>query len=138
MSKMPRKKIRFTKEQILEACEGCFGIKANVYRKLHMPRRTFFDYCKRWPEIEQRIDEELQHGLDFTENQLMLLIQQKDFRAITFYLERKGADRGWGVNTKQQVELTSAPLQPIICFHNTPPEKSSDEDDGNESRTATP
>ena len=134
----PRKRPRHTKKEVLEACAGCLGIKANVYRKLGIPRRTFYDYCQRWPEVQQAIDDELQHGLDFAESQLFSLINQKDFRAITFYLERKGADRGWGMVGKQQVELTAAPVQPIICFHNTPPEQSSDENDRDNPTAATP
>ena len=118
---------RLTKKQVLEACVGCMGIQANVYRKLKISRRAFYDYRRRWPEVQQAIDDELQHGVDYAESQLMQLIRQQDLRAITFFLERKGGDRGW--NGKQQIELTAQPLQPIICFHATPPERPDEDDD---------
>ena len=119
---------RLTKKQVLEACVGCMGIQANVYRKLKISRRAFYDYRRRWPEVQQAIDDELQHGVDYAESQLMQLIRQQDLRAITFFLERKGGDRGW--NGKQQIEVTAQqPLQPIICFHDTPRRQDEDEDD---------
>ena len=124
---------RLTKKQVLEACVGCMGIQANVYRKLKISRRAFYDYRRRWPEVQQAIDDELQHGVDYAESQLMQLIRQQDLRAITFFLERKGGDRGW--NGKQQIELTTQPLQPIICFHATPPEKPDEDDDNTTAAT---
>lgn len=133
MAQRPKRKPRYTKEQLIEACKGCFGINANVYRKLGIGRRTWYQYRQKWPEVQQAVDDELQQGLDFAENQLMTLIQAGDYKAIAFYLERRGAERGWGPG-KQQVELTQPPVQPIICFHDTKPEpeKGSDEQDDRE------
>lgn len=134
--KRPVRTPRLTKKQVLEACEGCLGIQANVYRKLGISRRAFFDYRKRWPEIQEAIDKELEHGLDIAEKKLMDLVKAGDFRAITYLLDRKGASRGWNAG-KQQIELTSPPVQPIICFHNTPPERSNEDDrDTNRETTA--
>ena len=111
----PVKPPRYTKKEVLEACEGCMGIQANVYRKLNISRRAFYDYRKKWPEVQQAIRDELEHGLDFAESKLMSKIQAGDLKAITFFLERKGADRGWS-GGKQQIELTAPPEPPIICF----------------------
>ena len=111
----PVKPPRYTKKEVLEACEGCMGIQANVYRKLNISRRAFYDYRQKWPEVQQAIRDELEHGLDFAESKLMAKIQAGDLKAITFFLERKGADRGWS-GGKQQIELTAPPEPPIICF----------------------
>ena len=109
------RKMKLTKAQIMEAVPGCLGIVANVYRKLGIGRRTFYEYRERWPEIQQAIDDELAHGLDYAESKLMKLIEQGDFKAISFYLERRGANRGWG--QQRDVSLNSNSLiQPIIVF----------------------
>ena len=109
------RKMRCTKQQIMEAIPGSLGIIANIYRKLGIGRRAFFEYRRRWPEVQQAIDDELAHGLDFAESKLMQLIQQGDFKAISFYLERRGANRGWG--QQREISLNSNGLiQPIIVF----------------------
>ena len=109
------RKPHLTKQQVLDACVGCMGICADVHRKLGISRRAFYNYRQKWPEVQQAIDDELQRGLDFAESQLLQLIAAKDFRAISFYLERKGRDRGWGA--QQQISLQgTTPVQPLICF----------------------
>lgn len=109
------RKQRMTKQQVLEAIPGSLGINANVYRKLNISRSAFLRYRQRWPEVQQAMDEELNHGIDFAENKLMQLIQQGDFKAISFFLERRGANRGWG--QQREIQLNSNGLvQPIIVF----------------------
>ena len=109
------RKQRMTKQELLDAIPGCLGINANVYRKLNISRSVFLKYRQKWPEVQQAMDEELNHGIDFAENKLMQLIQQGDFKAISFFLERKGANRGWGQN--REIQLNSNGLiQPIIVF----------------------
>ena len=114
-AKRPVKQPKYTKAEVLAACEGCLGIQANVYRKLKISRRAFFDYRRKWPEIQQAIDDEQEQGLDVAEDKLMQKIQAGNLKAITFYLEKKGAERGWS-GGKQQIELTAPPEPPIICF----------------------
>lgn len=111
-------KLRYKKEDLIEACKGSMGICESARAKLGISRRAFYNYRKRWPEIQQTLDDELQRGLDYAESQLMQLIKGKDFRAISFYLERKGKERGW--SQQQQVNVHNVtPVQPIICFEPT-------------------
>ena len=130
----PVKPPRYTKQQVLKACEGCMGIQANVYRQLGISRRAFYDYRKKWPEVQQAINDELEHGLDFAESKLMQKIQGGDLKAITFFLERKGAVRGWS-GGKQQIELTAPPEPPIICF--TRHDHNAENDDTNAASPST-
>lgn len=121
------RKLRLSKDKILEACVGCNGIADAVRQKLGISRRAFYNYRQRWPEIQQAIDDELEVGLDAAESQLMKLVKQKDFRAIAFFLERRGRARGWGA--QQQLAVKSeTPLQPIICFDEAPPGGQEDSD----------
>ena len=108
-AKRPVKQPKYTK------AEGCLGIQANVYRRLKISRRAFFEYRRKWPEIQQAIDDEQEQGLDVAEDKLMQKIQAGNRKAISFDLEKKGADRGWS-GGKQQIELTAPPEPPIICF----------------------
>lgn len=112
-------KLRCSKQAVLEACKGSMGICESARARLRISRRAFYNYRQRWPEVQQALDDELQRGLDYAESQLMQLIRDKDFRAIAFYLERKGRERGWG--QQQQVTVhNDTPVQPIICFEKTP------------------
>lgn len=125
------RKLRLTKERILEACVGCNGIADAVRQRLGISRRAFYNYRQRWPEVQKAIDDELEVGLDMAESQLLKLVKQKDFRAISFFLERRGRHRGWGA--QQQIEMNGdAPLQPIICFEDpaAPKEHGDDGSDG--------
>ncbi|MBE6368901.1 MAG: hypothetical protein E7056_01920 [Lentisphaerae bacterium] len=111
-------KMRRTKAEVLEACKGCLGILEDARKQLGVSRRTFYNYRQRWPEVQQVIEDEQERGLDFAESKLLHLVKGGDFRAIAFYLERKGRHRGWGA--QQQLQLTGATVQPpVICFEDT-------------------
>ena len=99
------KPLRRTKSQVLKAISGSLGIIETICLKLSIDRKTLYNYRKRWPEVGAAIEDERQKGLDFAESKLMKLIQNEDFRAISFFLERKGADRGWA--DRKKVDLTS-------------------------------
>ncbi len=122
-------KCKCTKAQLIEACKGSMGICESARKRLGISRRAFYNYRKRYPDVQQALDDELERGLDYAESQLMQLIQAKDFRAIAFYLERKGRERGWG--QQQQVNVhNDTPLQPIICFEQSHGDESGDGDNG--------
>jgi transposase-like protein len=122
-------KTKCKKADVLAACQGSMGICEAVCRKLGVTRRTLLKYRQRWPEVQEALDEEREAGLDYAENKLIQLVQSGDFRAIAFYLERKGRDRGWG--QQQQLDVRGGlPVQPIICFEPTPPSAGSEGGDG--------
>lgn len=107
---------RRTKAEVLEAIKGTGGIILAIANKLGIPRQTLWTYRQKWAEVEQAIEEARQDGLDFAETKLMTLIGKGDLRAIMFYLERKGKDRGWAPQQSLEVHAVAEPVQPIICF----------------------
>ena len=108
------KSLKRTKSQVLEAIKGSLGICETICLKLSIDRKTLYNYRKRWPDIADALENEREKGLDFAESKLMKLIQNEDFRAISFYLERKGADRGWGDRRKLDVTSGGEPLKPVV------------------------
>lgn len=106
--------LRRTKTQVLKAVAGSLGIFETICLKLAIDRKTLYNYRKRWKEVDEAINDEREKGLDFAESKLMKLIQNEDFRAISFYLERKGADRGWGDSRKLDVTSGGAQLPPVV------------------------
>lgn len=111
-------KQRRTKEQVLQAIPGSGGIVTVIANKLGIARRTLFKYRQQWPDVEEAIITAAEEGLDFAESKLMAQVAKGDIRAIMFYLERKGRDRGWGA--QQQINLQgTTPVQPLICFEDS-------------------
>lgn len=119
---MPRK-TALSKQQVLAGIPGSMGVLEAIQKKLGVDRRTLHRYRQRWPEVQAAIDDERERGLDFAEYQLFKLIQEGDYRAIVFYLERKGADRGWAQQNNISLKQDT-PIRPVIVFEDTRKESS--------------
>lgn len=113
---MPRQQ-KFKLQDLLNAAKGSMGIWAAICAKMQMSRSCLGNYIQRYPELRQAIEDERERGLDFVESKLLEQIKQDDLRAIMFYLERKGAHRGWSEQKKVNLEGSAGePVQTIICF----------------------
>lgn len=123
------RKTALAKHQVLSAIPGSMGVLEAIQKKLGIDRRTLYRYRQRWPEVQAAIDDERERGLDFAEFQLFKLIQEGDYRAIVFYLERKGADRGWAqqnnISLKQDTQV-----RPVFVFEDAKNKSSEGELEG--------
>lgn len=81
-------------------------------------RKTFYHYRQRFPEVQQALEDERERGIDFAEYQLYKLIKEGDYRAIVFFLERKGASRGWVPQTNIALKQDTT-IRPVIVFEDT-------------------
>ena len=117
------RRTKIEKRKILEAINGSLGVLEAIQKKLGIDRKTFYNYRQRFPEVQQALEDERERGIDFAEYQLYKLIKEGDYRAIVFFLERKGADRGWAQQNNISLKQDT-PIRPVIVFEDTRKESS--------------
>ncbi|GAB6036152.1 hypothetical protein JCM15519_07110 [Fundidesulfovibrio butyratiphilus] len=92
---------------MIEAINDTGGIVTNICERLGCSRQTFYDYLRRFPKVEQALQDERDKILDLGEGSLYALVQGGDFNATKYLLNCKGKDRGWGETQQIQQETTS-------------------------------
>ena len=93
----------FTKEQVLKAIDGSFGIMSQIARALGgCAWSTAEQYVNRWAETRQAYADAQEAALDFTEGQMLKQIRDGDGPMIRFHLMTKGKKRGY----VQRTEMT--------------------------------
>ena len=90
---------RLTKKNIEAAIKGSNGLISTIAQRLDVSRQTVRNYFKRYPELEENMNDELESILDVVESKLMKKVQEEESWAIKFYLQTKGKARGYGVCT---------------------------------------
>ena len=86
----------FSKEQVLEATKGCFGIVSTVAKRLDgCAWGTARKYIDRWAETRAAYADESERALDLSESQLLKAVQAGDGPMIRFHLATKGKQRGY-------------------------------------------
>ena len=85
----------YTKEQVLKAIEGSYGIISQTARALGCSWATARKYINRWAETRQAYADEDERALDFTEGQMLAAIKAGDGPMIRFHLATKGKRRGY-------------------------------------------
>ena len=107
--------MRQSKERLLKAIEGSFGIVETIAKRLGIKRKSFYPYMDRYPDIAAAVAEERNKVIELAEAKLITLVNQGNEHAIEFLLSRLGRDRGWG--NEQNVTLTARDIpQPIFRF----------------------
>jgi hypothetical protein len=71
-----------------------------IANRLNLHPDVFRFYRNKHPEVNDAIQQGLSHTIELATTQLNLLIQQGDFKAIKFFLEKKG---GWGDHIQFEV-----------------------------------
>lgn len=68
------------------------GVSRTLYRRLR----------DEYPEFHQQIKDKEKELVDYVEDKLLQLIEENDFRAIKFFLERIDKER-WGESVRQEI-----------------------------------
>jgi predicted transcriptional regulator len=87
--------MQYTKEKLLKAIKGSFGIKVNIANKLGCSRPTVDNWLKKDEDVRKAYESELENTIDKVENQLIQNISNGDNTALLFFLKCKGRQRGW-------------------------------------------
>jgi HSP20 family molecular chaperone IbpA len=93
---MAGRKTRYKPREIIAQVPGTGGLISEIALRLGVSDRTIMAYQKRFPSVQRAIHVERNQTLDLAESQLLMLIQEKHFPAIRFYLENIGRSRGYG------------------------------------------
>lgn len=83
------------KEQVLNAIKGSYGIVLTVAKKLGCESRTAKKLIDRWEETRNAFEDEGDHILDISENQVYKAVLEGDIATAKWILSRKGKHRGW-------------------------------------------
>ena len=109
---LPKRPLRYTKEQVKEALLKHGGFIYYTADQLDVAAETMRGYLKRWPELRQTIKVAKKKALDKAEHFLMELIEEKDFRAIKYFLSCKGKKRGY--RPHKEVSVNAKPSAPVV------------------------
>ena len=92
------------REKLIDVYIKCSCNVSETCKRLKISRRTFYNWRKRFPEIDKQLTEAEEEMIDDCESKLHELIKDKDFRAIKFFLEKKGKSRGYGKQEKESFD----------------------------------
>ena len=88
--------VKFTKEEVLEAISGSFGIVSQVAKNLNgCAWWTARKGINRWEETRLAFESEGERALDVSESQMIKQIAGGDGPMIRFHLMTKGKRRGF-------------------------------------------
>ena len=107
-------KIRtLNKEMVKSALLKNKGLYTLTARDLKICRNTLFKYLKDNPDLQNYIDEITEGTLDEAEAVLIQLIKKRDLRAIMYFLNAKGINRGYGNNINEKIKIKQEVLEEI-------------------------
>lgn len=86
---------KVTKEQVLNAIKGSYGIMLTIAKRLDCESRTAKKMIDRWEETRAAYEDEDQVILDISENQIYKSVLEGDIATAKWILSRKGKSRGW-------------------------------------------
>ena len=95
-------KQRFTPRQIARALRGSRGYKSHAARVLKCAIGTIDLYLKRYPELNQVLEDARERQIDDAETQLQNQIDQGNVPATIFFLKTQGKQRGFVERTEEQ------------------------------------
>jgi hypothetical protein len=90
----------FKPEQIEAALRATAGIRSAAAAKLGCSPNTVTNYIRRYKSLQVAEAEILDINIDIAEGKLLTAIKRGDIRAVRFYLETKGAHRGYTKRTE--------------------------------------
>jgi hypothetical protein len=94
-----------TKEQLLKAIDGSYGVISTVAKRLKCRWLTAQQNIKKYPETLAALADEKEKMLDQCETTLITAIKKGDTKSAKWVLNMQGRDRGY--TDKREIDLTS-------------------------------
>lgn len=85
----------FTKQQVLEAINGSYGIYTDIAALLHCESHTAKRYVEKWEETKQAYEDETLRGVEAAEKVILDAIGHKDVATAKWLIEMKGKIKGY-------------------------------------------
>ena len=117
----------FSREEVLVAIEGSYGIVSQVARRLdNCAWHTAKKYIEQWESTRRAFEGENERSLDYTESQMIKAIREGDGPMIRFHLATKGKNRGFS----ERHEVVGENGSPIRIEYVIPRENKTNSDAG--------
>ena len=108
------RKPKLTKAQLKVAIRASRGIVTEVARRLGVDRRTIYKYLKKFPDLQEALDDEREVVLDIAEASLFnKAIGEGDTKCLMFLLESLGRSRGYS----RRHEITGLGGEPLSVVY---------------------
>lgn len=87
---------KYTYRMVAEACLTAHGNLSTAAKILRCSRQTVANYAKRYKTVQAAIKEGRASIVDLCENKSLVLINEKHWPTIKYWLTTQGRDRGFG------------------------------------------
>lgn len=91
---------RRTKQEWLAAVAGSGGVVEEIAKRLGVTSRAVTKRKKEHPDFAEAVEEEANVVLGTAESELVKAIKKGNLKAIMWFLDRKGKERGYGKQLK--------------------------------------
>lgn len=88
------------------------GVVSHACKKAEIARKTHYEWINTDPEYKAEVENMPDFVLDFAENALFKLIEEKNPQATMFYLKTKGKKRDYV--ERQEIEANIDMTQPVV------------------------
>ena len=79
--------VKLSKKKFREALKDSMGSISLIAKKCQVQRNTVYAFIKKYPEIQQDIQNEIDRIKDLAENNMKIMALQKNFKAsLNFFL----------------------------------------------------
>ena len=106
-------KPRYKRSQIEQALRAAYGNVTVAAGKLGVDRVTIYNYIKRYPDLEDVLDDARRGLVVLAEVAIGQMITEKQPAAVIFTLKTQGRSRGW-IERIETHEVTSAEIDAEI------------------------
>lgn len=101
---------RLAPAAVAEALRRTRGIKVLAGKMLGVDRATVHNYCKRYPTVQQAVEEARETLIDMAEGKLVQRVDAGDWDAVRFVLVTIGKQRGY-VMRQENTGADGGPIQ---------------------------
>lgn len=115
------------KADIIEALNKTGGIVTAACKACGIDRHTYYAWMKEDAEFAKACEESQEIALDMAESALLKQVQAGNVRAIKFYLQCKGASRGYNPRIQMDMNANVNADRPILVFRGTQKPKEQEE-----------
>ena len=108
-----------TAKQMIAAIEEAQGYVTKAVSILGISRTSFYNYLKRYPTVQQAMDDAREQRHEWVESKLMKAIKADNLTAIIFYLKTQAKHMGY-VERQELAGVDGEGLKVIVEYVNSP------------------
>ena len=108
-----------TAKQMILAIEEAQGYVTKAVSILDISRTSFYTYLKRYPTVQQAMDDAREQRHEWVESKLMKAIKNDNLTAIIFYLKTQAKHMGY-VERQELAGVDGEGLKVIVEYVNSP------------------